>query len=587
MIYESVIEKKRLFFILLTMAVLCTFPLFNDFMIYSGGHDLKFHLARIEGIYAGLKAGEFPVYINSVQANGYGYASPIMNPQLFLYIPAVLRLCGFSLMNSYKVFILLLNIATVFIAYFSYKRMLRSGQKGLLAAAIYTFSIYRLSNIYTRGAIGESLAMAFLPMVICGIYECIWGSYQRWYWLALGFTFVIHSHIISVEICLGFCVLMALVGVGKLLREKKRILAILKAAGLAFLLCFSYIVPWFAYRGENFHVFGEKRYLGDSAIYISQMFEQFVNRYGGENVGRGTTAGEMPLSLGIMILFGVILFLLFVIGSKWKENRESSISRLGIICLVLGVFALWMCSDLFPWFQIHTYWPLHDVINKFLFPIQFAWRFLGIASAFLVVPAAIGWGRLAEIEEKQILNSKAIIVITLIVITAAFPYMDQLLQSETLEVEEKTAYGEGWTDELYMYADDSLYNLEQRGTLIYCFEDPQASFDQVSREGSRWGTNITLSQTFNDSDSLIVEVPVYYYPGYKAMFNGSEVPVTRGNMGVVQVHIPAENGRIEVCFDVPILWQVSNFVSFISCVLLIVVVIFRRKAVKCRFCWLG
>lgn len=38
------------------------------------GHDLLFHLNRIEGIASGLRNGQFPVRIHSSTLLGYGYA---------------------------------------------------------------------------------------------------------------------------------------------------------------------------------------------------------------------------------------------------------------------------------------------------------------------------------------------------------------------------------------------------------------------------------------------------------------------------------------------------------------------------------
>ena len=68
------------------------------------GHDLLFHLNRIEGIASGLRNGQFPVRIHSSTLLGYGYAAPEFYPELFLYFPAALRNLGVSLSASVRVF---------------------------------------------------------------------------------------------------------------------------------------------------------------------------------------------------------------------------------------------------------------------------------------------------------------------------------------------------------------------------------------------------------------------------------------------------------------------------------------------------
>lgn len=88
------------------------------------GHDFAFHLERLEGIYRAMASGDFPVRMNAWQVEGYGYLSSTMYPPLFLYI----------------------------------------------------FSAYRLICMYVGVSLGEALALTFLPLVIWGAYECLWGE---------------------------------------------------------------------------------------------------------------------------------------------------------------------------------------------------------------------------------------------------------------------------------------------------------------------------------------------------------------------------------------------------------------------------
>ena len=69
-------------FLLLAICLSC-FGLLNETI--PGGHDLIFHLSRIEAISKGLQFGEFPVRIYPDYFYGYGYANGIMYPDLFLY----------------------------------------------------------------------------------------------------------------------------------------------------------------------------------------------------------------------------------------------------------------------------------------------------------------------------------------------------------------------------------------------------------------------------------------------------------------------------------------------------------------------
>lgn len=104
-------------FVLIYGVVLASYPLFSDYLI--DGHDLRFHLYRIEGLKAGLQSGQFPVRIDPVHNAGYGYATATMYPNLFLYFPAILRLRGVSMVMSYQILLISINTLTALIMYYS------------------------------------------------------------------------------------------------------------------------------------------------------------------------------------------------------------------------------------------------------------------------------------------------------------------------------------------------------------------------------------------------------------------------------------------------------------------------------------
>ena len=208
------------------------------------GHDLFFHLNRIEGIAAGLREGQFPVRIHSSTLLGYGYAAPQFYPEFFLYLPAVLRNLGVSLAASVRVFELLINLAAASVCYLSARRLFDSRRIALGASALYTLCSYRISNLYVRATLGESLAMIFFPLLILAVYEVLVRDEKKWPLMALSMTGIFLSHLLSALFAAAMCAAAALVCIKRLIREPRRILACVKAALLTALCSAVFLVPF-------------------------------------------------------------------------------------------------------------------------------------------------------------------------------------------------------------------------------------------------------------------------------------------------------------------------------------------------------
>ena len=169
-------RKQQLFFVLfcLVIALLSLAPYWTHGVNLE--HDTCFHLSRIEGLARSFKDGNYMPRIYPYKNNNFGYASPLFYCDFFLIIPALLYNAGLSLARSYQ---FLLLLCSFFSAWYMGKltmKLSRQQPAMYLAAFLYVFSLYRFTDIYVRGALGEVLAFVFMPVALIGIYEVLWGD---------------------------------------------------------------------------------------------------------------------------------------------------------------------------------------------------------------------------------------------------------------------------------------------------------------------------------------------------------------------------------------------------------------------------
>ena len=87
---EGMNPQKRVIYsvALFIVVVLASLPAFRSGTYL--GHDLPFHLGRIQAIAEGLAQGQFPVRYEESAWYGYGYICTQLYGNIFLYIPALI-----------------------------------------------------------------------------------------------------------------------------------------------------------------------------------------------------------------------------------------------------------------------------------------------------------------------------------------------------------------------------------------------------------------------------------------------------------------------------------------------------------------
>lgn len=505
-------RKLRIPLLLVGMGLAASFPMMNDFL--KRGHDLAFHLTRIEGIYQGMSMGQFPVRVNPVQLEGYGNITGIMYPQLFLFFPAALRFLGVSTMLAYKVLVVCINIATALLTFLAVRRISRSEAAGWVASGLYTFSLYRLIDAYTRASLGELLAMAFMPLVVWGIYEILWNDQKKWYLLMLGMTGILQSHVLSVEMTALFLILE--LGAWILTRHKTKVLirlgAGILAAAVTVLLNAGFLIPFLYYSGEEFQVFTIRNSLAPTAAYFSQIFTSFADPTG-VNLATGMTQGEMPITVGGILLLGSIAFCLTL---RRKEKQDAG-DRMGKHCLVYGLLCLLMSSWLFPWGALQA----NDSISALISPLQYVWRFLGPASLFLCLTSAVGIVNLAKLKTGR---EWVYGVAFLLVFSSASYYFSQVSVQMGDWNDKMEISGRDDTDSLYLYMETGANYYHRSQANIQCSEGSQAAFTGYVKEGTHLNVDIVAEERQEDG---FLKFPVYYYPGYEVRIDGEPVEVLR------------------------------------------------------------
>lgn len=531
--------------IIMGVVLLATSPMMQTYLY--NGDDLCYHLARLEGLKDGILDGQIPVNILPDGLRGNGYLNA-MYPYLFLYIGAFLRICRVSLALSYKVIVFLANLGSAVCAYVAMKSMIKSRRSVILAVVLYTLMPYRFTNIFSRGDLGETLALVFWPLVIAGLYHVIMGDRKKWYYLVIGFSGALQSHILSAAFVAAVCVITALMYCGRILREH-RYREIGKAAGLSLLLNAWYLVPFLYY------YFGET--IAKDVLRWSGYFEQSINP---SNLTQTLSLyNKQYFSLGLA-LFGCIgigiVYLLYERRGRLTE-QEGFLMYL----LLLGAVLTFMITGYFP----NRVLMENDVFENIATMLQFPWRFLGPASTCFVFVGAIGLSRSEILKPYRNYVFALLVGLNLLVIVSVpadnnhMPYDNaQAVASKGHESKLITNIGMFYPHEWRLdgASDDKLV------TSVVVSDMNNVTV----RDYQKKGTKAAVAYTATVPDCY-VELPILSYHGYRATDeNGNALQIERGNGARMRFMTQGDGveHRIYVQYGPVIGFVIANLVSALT-----------------------
>jgi len=521
-LYRRVAMQKmstRIFFVLILTAtvLIMSQELLKPGMI--SGYDIDYHMLRIESISQAIRHGQIPVRVNPLFLNGYGYASALFYPDVFLYFPALLRVFGLHTILSAKIFFIVIFTLCFLSAYWSGKKITSSSTAGLISAVVYCLSQYLLQNVYRRGAVGEMQAFIFLPLVVVGLHSLIFNHFEKYGAMVLGFIGLLYSHLVSALLATILVSAVSLFRVRAILTDKARIRRIVTFILITLTSTIAFWLPLVEQLSTGSFRFSQSTYLArSSAVPLSAIFAVTGNFSGNHVV------------FGLPTLLLCLSWFLFRKTDTIPKTKRFVDWSLGI-----GAVLLFIVTDYFPW----------QWINGRLNIIQFPWRLYNLVSIFFAL--AIG-AMLAVIISPRYQRVGVIALIAFMGIHASWVINVSGSAPRDLphDFYQKTESTFLINNAEWLPAQADLEAIKASAAIVV---DENGEAVSHSRSGNEFLIDLP-------SDCRYVDVPLLYYVGYSATIaddNGmqTELPVESiAPTHAMRVPCPPENtaGRIRIAY---------------------------------------
>ncbi len=489
----------------LVLTCLCLFPVFRPGLYRSA--DLLFHLSRLDGIVQAFSDGQLPIAVYPSKNFGFGYASPLFYSDLFLIIPALAASkLGIPLLTVFKFLLFVFVYAASYGMIHVVHKRTSVFPAGVLAASVLLFCNYYQTDLFVRGALGEIMALAFLPLILDEICSFLFDGKDNWLRLALLYCAVINSHIISFLFdVLIFAVLLA-VFARKWIMDRGRRFTLYKAVSAGFLLSCVFLLPFLQqYAAQDLAVRHMDPYLMSRSVVplrhlLDDICLQFSFRFGST---AGLKAMDLYKNAGLIVLLVIpVYFLLYGGKNRWLDSLA-----------LITVFCVLCSTGLIPLQKLHVF----DFIQ---FPSRFYMPLI-VISSFL---AGYCFSRM----NRKMLCICGVLTAAYSLWNVSYLFLAAAKGSDILIIDEQSQAKEMFEDWIYAgegaYPEYSTHNWEEvhGGEYLPWTNDfnyswyPKAPViaaeEYVIEDFQRSGTEFIFAVDREESMQIIL--PLSWYPGY-------------------------------------------------------------------------
>lgn len=552
--------------VLIIITAIACMPLFLGGIEGHFGQDLGFHLNRIEGLVTELKAGHFPVRMESYWMDGYGYPVSVYYGDILLYIPALLRILGMGVVSAYKCYVFLITYATALATYYCFKKITGRIDIAMICSLIYTLASYRLVNVYIRGAVGEYSAMLFFPIILFAIYKIykeskdvkVRDQFINASILTLGISGLINTHMLSLEMVGVILIIFCIINFRKTFTKGVLLTYVMAGVEIVIVNLF-YIVPFVDYfLNENVNinnVVGNARHIQDSGLHWWEYFSFFKMPFA--NI---EAAGDDRLLLTPGIVCVAILIAGIICWIICRANKEMKITIVSVIILLI------ICSCYFPW----DFLAVHTKVGDFLAQVQFPWRYMGIVIMLLTL---LGARVLESIDKKNVLLATYVIIIILNIITVIWFTFEYKKYGDLKTYE--TSNDLNTSDMGYIEylrsgtaREEFTNSIETTGNIIV---------EEIDRNGTTREYKVITSGI-----NGVITLPIVNYKGYEITDkDGNIIEIFDNENNLISFIINGDYvGNIKLSYNQSVYWTIAQIVSLIGVVLLIVfdiIIVYRKK----------
>jgi hypothetical protein len=541
--------RKYIFYILVFSFALPAIWWFFGSGYYNMHDDLQ--VMRVFEMEKCLIDGQIPCRWAPDMAWGYGQAMFNYYSAFPYYLGALIRIITpFSIIGTVKA---LFAISFVLGAYgmFLLAREFWGDWGGLLSSVLYTWAPYHALDVYVRGALAESFALAILPFLFYFFYKLITKpNLLNLSFASVTIAALLTTHNISTMIYTPITILWVLYWL-VVKKDKKKLLWLASAGILGLGMAAFFVIPAL-FEQSLIHVDTLTRGYSNYHAHFVTLYQLFLDKSWGDGPSIFGSDENISFQIGWPHWWLGLFIGLLSVWSLIKDKRKS-LNKV-VLPIILLLFA-GLASFLTHSRSVYV-WELLPKIDF----VQFPWRFLGLTIFFL----SFACGALSKF--KLPAKSLLIFLIALSAVLLNINYFVPVHYSREITDEQKLT-GVAWQLQQKAAILDYLPKTAKIAPKSLAFSEPKIV------EGNGLARNFSVKSNTFSFDAEVYshakfEIPVMYFPGWILIVDNERYPLEiHGDHGLIKVSLNDGTHSVEGRFTNTPVRSYSDAISVLSIVL--------------------
>ncbi len=533
-------NKKIIYIILFAVSLFSSWRLFRPG--YPSMQD-DIQIFRLQQFDQCLKDGQIPC--RYIANGGLGYGYPLYNfySPLPYAVAESFHLLGLNFINSIKVVFIIPAFLRTFGMYL-FSSAFFGPLGGLLAGILYSLAPYQAVNTFVRGALGETWALALLPLVFWSI------SRHKTKLSVLFLSSLMLSHNLTLIYSIPLLAIFSI-----LIKKFKYFFRTLLWSSA---ICSFFLLPAFFEKNlttVNTMTQGFFSYI----IHFATLKQLFISNFWGYSGTMWGPIDGLSFNIGLFQYLVPTLVFLYYLLSKNSKHR-----LLIILLFIIGLLGLFLTHN-----KSTFIWRLFPFMTYFQFP----WRFLGLT---IFCFSFISGGLAYLIKNK--FNLPIFTALMVIITITSVSYFREDIWYPNL-----TDQGKLSGSELIRQSAAGLMDYWPKYS--HSFPESYAPQVPIVQEGEVDFIKYYKNSHFSEADfsvstpKAIVNLPIVYFPNWNLVIDGKKSDYKIDpNLGLIQLELDQGEHSYELAYKNTTIRTFANLFSLLALGSFIILIIREKRS---------